>query len=90
MFLMKKAVGLLLHIPIIYISDCGKLQQTFAQAAGQTTNTGQVSSIVTIMCRNDELSWLFNNRFRTTKYMKLKRMRINNRNFKKDLAIFCK
>ena len=53
---MKKAVEKLLHIPIISISDCGKLQQTFSQAAGQTTNTGQVSSVVTIMCRNDELS----------------------------------
>ena len=32
-------------IPIIYISDCGKLKPTFSQAAGQTTTTGQVSSI---------------------------------------------
>ena len=32
-------------IPIISISDCGKLSRTFGQAAGQTTTTGQVSSI---------------------------------------------
>ena len=32
-------------IPIICISDCGKLKQTFGQAAGQPTTTGQVSSI---------------------------------------------
>ena len=34
------------------------------------------TSYVTIMCRNDELSWLFNNRFRATTYMKVKRMGI--------------
>ena len=28
------------------------------------------------MCRNDELSWLFTNRFRATRYMKVKRMGI--------------
>ena len=28
------------------------------------------------MCRNDELSWLFTNRFRATRYMKVKRMEI--------------
>ena len=37
---------------------------------------------VTIMCRNDELkndelSWLFNNRFRATRYMNVKRMGIS-------------
>ena len=31
---------------------------------------------VTIMCPNDELSWLFTNRFRATRYMKVKRMGI--------------
>ena len=34
------------------------------------------NTIVTIMCRNDELSWLFTNRFRATRYMKVKRMGI--------------
>ena len=28
------------------------------------------------MCRNDELSWLFTNSFRATRYMKVKRMGI--------------
>ena len=28
------------------------------------------------MCRNVELSWLFTNRFRDTKYMKVKRVEI--------------
>ena len=32
--------------------------------------------IVTIMCCNDELSWLFNNRFSATRYMKVKKMGI--------------
>ena len=27
---------------------------------------------VTIMCRNDELSWLFTNRFKATRYVKIK------------------
>ena len=31
---------------------------------------------VTIMCRNNELSWLFTNRFSATRYMKVKRMGI--------------
>ena len=31
---------------------------------------------VTIMCRNDELSWLFTNKFKATRYMKVKRMGI--------------
>ena len=31
---------------------------------------------MTIVCRNDELSWLFTNRFRATRYMKFKRMGI--------------
>ena len=31
---------------------------------------------VTIMCSNDELIWLFTNRFRATRYMKVKRMGI--------------
>ena len=31
---------------------------------------------VTIMCRNDELSWLFTNRVSATRYMKVKRMGI--------------
>jgi len=31
---------------------------------------------VTIMCRNDELSWLFTNRLSATRYMKVKRMGI--------------
>ena len=44
-------------------------------------------SRVTIICQIYELSWLFTNRFRATRYMKVKR---NNRNFKKDLTIFCK
>ena len=46
-------------------------------------------SCVTIMCRNDELSWLFINRFRATRYMKVKE-NDNNKNFEEDLAIFCK
>ena len=29
------------------------------------------------MCRNDELSWLFTNKFSTTRYMKVKRMGIS-------------
>ena len=33
----------------MFISDCGKLRQTFAQAAGQTTSTGQVSSFTLIL-----------------------------------------
>jgi hypothetical protein len=33
-----------------------------------------LSKKVTIMCRNDELSCLFTNRFRPTRYMKLKRI----------------
>ena len=48
-------------------------------------------SCVTIMCRNDELSlimsWLFNNRFRATRYMKIKENG-NNRNFEKYLGYF--
>ena len=36
-------------IPFISISDCGKLSRTFSQAAGQTTTTGQVSSITTYL-----------------------------------------
>ena len=35
-----------------------------------------LQSIVTIMCQNDELSWLFTNRFRATRYVKVKRMGI--------------
>ena len=31
-------------------------------------------TIVTIMCRNDELSWVFTNRFNATRCMKVKRM----------------
>ena len=31
---------------------------------------------VTIMCRNDELSWLFTKRFSATRQMKVKRMGI--------------
>jgi hypothetical protein len=31
-----------------------------------------VKNCVTIMCCNDELSWLFSNRFSATKYMKMK------------------
>ena len=31
---------------------------------------------MTIMCRNDELSWLFTNRLSASKYMKVKRMGI--------------
>ena len=33
-------------------------------------------SSVTIICQIDELSWLFTNRFRATRYMKVKRMGI--------------
>ena len=32
--------------------------------------------IVTIVCRNDELSWLFTNRLGATRYMKVNRMGI--------------
>ena len=35
------------------------------------------------MCRNDKLSWLFNNRLNATRQMKVKRMGICNRNFEK-------
>ena len=31
---------------------------------------------MTIVCRNDELSWLFHNKFSATRYMKVKRMGI--------------
>ena len=41
-------------------------------------------------CRNHELSLLFTNRFSATRYMKVKRMGIHNRNFEKGLAIFGK
>ena len=42
-------------IPIISISDCGKLKQTFGQAAGQPTTTGQVSSITTYLLLFDQI-----------------------------------
>ena len=35
--------------------------------------------LVTIMCLNDELSWLFTNRFNATRFMKVKRMGITKR-----------
>ena len=39
-------------------------------------DSGFQEPFVTIMCRNDELSWLYTNTFRATRCMKVKRMGI--------------
>ena len=55
---------------------------------------GRLRANVTIMCCNDEFSWLFTKRLSTTRLMKIESIESSEngkkRHFEKDLAIFCK
>jgi len=46
------------------------------QRSPSSWNSSQISTCVSIFCRNKELSWLFINRFSANRYMKVKRMGI--------------